>query len=388
MVAGRVSVTPDGPAPRAGYDVVVVGAGLLGVAFARLLRRWAPRLSLLLVEQGGLPNEGGATVTCPGLGPPLAPDASGAEGVAWVRSWLGEELTGAARFREGWLELAGDPAGAPGAAPLEELLAGDALVWTSETLGIARTYPAWRRSGGYLPVEAATLALARSAVREGVDLALNARARPSDARRLVVERLAFDRRMRLGVHARQTVEAGAVVVAAGADGAALAEAGLDRPVRLPAVYRQFPRLRGGPTSPTSPVIAVAGWALRPAPHGAVLVAPPGPADPDGHVPVGGRLLGVPVGLRRELVDRLLDEPALAPLLASGKLELGKSVRSVRGARFSAPNDGEAVARSLGSGWWLLAGGDRGTLADVSAGARLAADVAGVRPPWLGGAASG
>ena len=391
MPAGHVSISPDGPAPRTRYDIVILGGGLLGAATAALLRRWAPAASVLLAEAGGIPDEGGATVASPGLLPPFEATAGEAGALSWARDWLVSAVTDAAGSEPagsgaGWLELLTEPAHERAASPLTEVV-GTALADAVHALtGLPREHPARLRPGGYLSAEAAALALARRAVHGGTDLALNARVRPLGGARLMLERLALDRRMRLGVHGRQPVAADVVVVACGADGAAVAEAALDLPVRLPAVYRQFPRVRWAApavagTAIRMPVVALGEWAVRPAPGGALLVPPPGPADPDGYRPTGGRLLGVPVGVRREVIERLLDEPALQPLVASGRLDLGKSVRAVRGARFSAPPDGRAVVRDLGGGWWLLAGGELGLAHDVAAAARLAAAVAGVPVPW-------
>jgi hypothetical protein len=193
--------------------------------------------------------------------------------------------------------------------------------------------------------------------------------------------------MALEVRARHLVAARGVVVACGADGAAVAEAALDRPVRLASAYRQYPRVRDVPLAMgvTLPVVSLGNWRFRPAPGGAWLVPPTPAPDPVGYEPAGGRLLGVPVGLRRELVDALLEAPELEALLASGRLELGKSVRAVRGARSSVPAGGLPVARRVGERWWLLAGSDAGLLEDLAGAAAVAAEVAaelgGVVVPW-------
>lgn len=413
---GTVTATPDRPPPRDRYDVVVVGGGVLGAAVAERLRASAPDRSVLLVEASGLPNEDGASVASPGLVPPLptggvrrtggassaapgdrrdASDPSDRAALAWARAWLADVLAGrdadAATLGAGWLALASGavPAGGAldGERPLRALLPAETTEAVCAMTGVPPEHPARLTTGGYVSVEGLTLALARRAVRAGADLAINARARPLGPTRLTLERLAADRRMRVSVHARHTVTADAVVVACGADGAALAEEALDGPVALPAAYLQFPRVRLGGThgrgggAAALPVATLAGWAWRPAPGGALLVPPPLPPDPDGYQPRGGRLVGVSVGLRRELVDRLLATPALAPLVASGRLELGKSARTVRGARFAVPPDGGAVARRVSDGWWLLAGGAWGLPNDLAAAAAVAAAVAGVGTPW-------
>lgn len=415
---GRVTSTPERAPSRRAYDVVVLGAGLLGAVVADRLRSMAPDRSLLLVEADGLPNEDGATVASPGLLPAFeegavvppadarepaasasAMPAGASSGVrsgeagaalAWARAWAQEALgdPGRATAGAGWLQLARGRRSADavaGSAPLHALLAPEAARAIGALTGLSPDHPARLLEGGYLSAESLSEALARRAVGAGADLALNARARPHSATRIVLERTAVDRRMRLGVHARHVVEAGVVVVACGAAGARVAEEALDRPVRLAAAYLQFPRVRLRQPLPRGglPVAALGGWAWRPAPGGAVLVAPPLPPDPEGYRPVPGRLLGVPVGLRRELVDRLLAARELEPLVASGRLDLGKSVRTVRGARFSVPAGGAPVAEPLGSGWWLLAGGTRGLDHDIAAAAGLAAEVAGAPPPWRG-----
>ncbi|MEJ2287076.1 MAG: FAD-dependent oxidoreductase [Deinococcales bacterium] len=388
---GQVVTTPDRAPARDAYDVVVVGAGLMGAAAAALLRCWAPELRLLLVEADGLPNEGGASVAAPGLLPPTH-GGLGDEREAslrWARALVEQTLPDAASARAGWLELVTDPSDAEAdhARPLRALATPPVVDAVIALTGVDAEHPAVARQGGWVPADALALRLARRAVREGADLLLNARVRPLGPSRLLLERLALDRRMELGVRARHTIEAGAVVVACGAAGGEVAEAGLDRPVGLPAAFRQYPRVRlETPPEPAAlPVVALAGWRFRSAPGGALLVPPALPSDPVGYVPTGGRLLGVPVGLRRELLESLLEEPALASLLASGRLELGKSVRSVRGAHVSAPIDGRPVARSLGQGWWLLAGSGAGLLRDLAAAAGVAASLArgagGADPPW-------
>lgn len=359
----------------------------MGAATAALLGCWAPRLDIVLVEAGGLPNEGGATVASPGLLPPVEDGVGGVPpaSLRWARRWLEEALPEAPGPRGGWLKLL--PEGAVDGRPLEGLLAAPALQAVRDLTGVAADHPAVLSAGGYVSAEALAYRLAQEAVRKGADLMLNTRARPVGEHELVLERLAFDRRMRLGVRASHQIRADAVVVACGADGAEVVEGGLDRPMRLEAVYRQFPRVRLAalPAGVALPVVGVAGWHFRPAPGGAWLVPPVATPDPVGYAPVGGRLLGVPVGLRRELLDALLEAPELAALLASGHLDLGKTVRSVRGARCSAPPDGRPVAQQVGERWWLLAGSGAGLLHDLTGAAEVAAavaaDVGGPPPPW-------
>ncbi len=396
--AGVVSATPERPAPRETYDVAVIGGGLLGAAVAERLRSVAPQASVVLIEADGLPNESGATVASPGLIPPLPSglEAAGASAASprpaarrWARGWLGEVLAGspaADAAEAGWLALMAPDAPMPGAAPLDRLVDATVLRAVTALTGVEPDHPARLAVGGYASAEAVTLALARRAVARGADLLLNARARPRTSTQFVIERLAADRRMQVRVRARQPLAARAVVVACGAEAGAVAEAGLDRPVRLRSAYVQFPRVRLSADETLTggrplPAIGMAGWTWRPVPAGAFLVPPAPAADPEGYRPAGGRLLGVPVGLRRELIEALLDAPTLGPLLASGRLDVGKSARNVRGARFSIPEGGAPVAKPLGEDWWLLVGGAGGLLDDLVAAATVAAALSGTPLPW-------
>ncbi len=359
----------------------------MGAATAMLLRRWAPALHVALIEAAGIPNEGGATVASPGLLPPITEDGGGVPAAAlrWARSLVEEALPAAGEVRAGWLELASARGAA--ARPMNRLLAAPAVEAVGAMTGVADDHPAVLRAGGYVSAEALTYRLAREAVRRGADLMLNTRVRPRSREELVLERLALDRRMTLEVHARHKVAARAVVVACGAGGAEVTESALERPVRLDTAFEQYPRVRLDPlpAGVMLPAVSLGGWRFRPAPGGAWLVPPGLRPDPVGYEPVGGRLLGVPVGLRRELVEALLDAPELEALLASGRLDLGKSVRAVRGARTSVPADGLPVARRAGEDWWLLAGSGVGLLHDLAGAAGVAAEVAarvaGVSAPW-------
>jgi len=385
--AGRVCTTPDHPPPRAAYDVAVLGGGLMGAAAAVLLRRWAPGLDVVLIEADGIPNEGAATVASPGLLPPVAGegDAEMAAALRGARSLVEEALPGAGGVHAGWLELASGQGAA--ARPVNRLLPAPAVDAVRTMTGVAADHPAVLRAGGFVSAEALAYRFAREAVRRGADLMLNTRARPRGGLELALERLGLDRRMALEVRARHRVVAHAMVVACGADGAEVAEAALDGPVRLETVYRQYPRVRLEPlpAGVTLPVVSLGSWRFRPAPGGAWLVPPAAGADPVGYEPVGGRLMGVPVGLRRELVEALLDAPELETLLASGRLDLGKSVRTVRGARSSVSAGGRGVARRVAERWWLLAGSGTDLLADLAGAADVAAEVAahvgGAAAPW-------
>lgn len=372
--------------PRDRYDVAVLGAGMLGLACAYYLRRLAPDASVVVVERGGVPSEDGASYASPAvLEPPAEPAA--ASRAAWVRERLADLAgeTGVHRphdvpFRPvGLLRLAPGPdAGGHAALPAEARRAVAALV-DAEGLG-ASFVP----EGGYGSAEAVALHYGHGAVRLGADLLLATRARPLGGGGLELERLAFERDMRLRVVRRDRLRADRVVVAAGAASAALLEAGLGRPVTLPRAFEQYPRLEARGRLPLAdgrvalPVIAAPGATLRPHGDGLLVVPDPLAPDPAGYRPVGGRLLGVPVGLRRELVDALLAAPRLRFLAWEG-LDLGKSAERLRGAwQLLGPTRAEA----LGEGWVLLAGGRDGFALGPAAAWEAAALVAGTGTrPW-------
>ena len=48
--------------PRTCYDTAIVGGGLLGLACAFYLRRFAPERTLLIIEADGVPSEEGRDV--------------------------------------------------------------------------------------------------------------------------------------------------------------------------------------------------------------------------------------------------------------------------------------------------------------------------------------
>ena len=96
--------------------------------------------------------------------------------------------------------------------------------------------------GGYGSAEAAALHFGHGAVREGADLLLNARATLTGPNTLTLERLEFARDMQRKVVKREVVEAGTLIVAAGAWSAALIEDGLGEVLPVGRVYMQYPRV--------------------------------------------------------------------------------------------------------------------------------------------------
>ncbi|WP_104991442.1 FAD-dependent oxidoreductase [Deinococcus sp. NW-56] len=375
--AGRVWAHVGQPFAEREYDVAVLGAGRMGTACALYLRRLAPHLRLLLVERGGLPNEEGATILAPGVWTAFdVPPGREAE-AQWTHANLFGDPTAKPRpllrlhTEEGPGRVPTRPmlARFPEAAPLVD---PDALPW-AEVDEDAATY----RPG------AVALACGQAAVREGADLLLNTHAHltPGGVR---LDRLTVTNTHEVVTHETHDLRAGVVIVAMGADGPAAAEQDLGIHTAHGRAYRQFPRLNT-PSDDWTPALRAGGLTLRPQ-HGGFTVVPPlHHRDPSGYVPQGGRLTGVPVGVRRETLEDLTRLMDALPPLATGALEIGRSLADVPGAWVALP-DGRVDApprhEALGDGVHLLLGGPLADTLGLAVAYELAARVAGVRErPW-------
>ena len=369
------------------YDFVILGGGLLGVACAFFLRQFAPARRVLLVEAGGIPSEGGATHVAPALHHHFQPAPDDRARARWLTGWLREtgETAAAphgARLYSpvGFLAAASDVA-APGSAPL------DFGAWRA-----TEPEPRWRNvqslfgftddtpilfdpAGGYGSAEALVLHLGHAAVRAGLDLMLNTRAAFAGSRggggasELRLERLEVDNRMQVEIVREDRVKAGAVIVACGAAGPGLIAAGLGVTAPFASCFVQYPRFendralhRDARGTADFPVVAAHGFAIRPHGDGALLVPmDPSPSlagDPPDYVPVGGELHGVTVGLRPELLRRVVAALEVLPALSRSSLNLGKTPAQVRGTReiIVPPGGSPEIWRAPGSDVWLLAGG--------------------------------
>lgn len=372
--AGQVWAHVGQPFTPDSWDVLVLGAGRMGTAVTLFLRDLRPEWRVLLVEEGGLPNEDGATILAPGLWTLAGlPEARHAE-AQWERAQLegrfggaggqartllslgqdGEEDTATVLARHP--ELAGvvDPAGAPRAAVHE-----------------AFTY----RPG------ALALAAGQAAVRAGADLLLNTRASliPGGA---CLERLTVTNTHQIVTHETHEVRAPRVVVALGAAGPHATEHGLGVHTRHARAYRQTPRLNV-PTTDTTPVLHAAGLTLRPQSGGVTIIPPVHHRDPHGYAPQGGQLTGVPTGLRRETLEDLVSALEVLPALGTDALETGRSLADVPGAWLALPHGDPAGLPWHGEvapGVHLLLGGPQADTLGLSTAYRLAAQLAGVALP--------
>ena len=371
-VSGQVWAHVGQPFGSAHYDLVIVGAGRMGAALARFLRELAPQLSLLLAEEGGLPNEEGATILAPGVWHADVPPAQLARAEE-TRALLGDVLNVC-----GLLDLSAE--GGADLSPVSEL-------WTPELAALIDpgVLPFARldaRAGTY-SAGSVTLANANAAIHGGADLMLNVRAElcGTGADGLVAGGPAHVRLHRLSVTNMHevivaqsvSVTAGRVIVAAGAAGPHLAEVGLGVVTPHRMAYRQTPRLEVH-SAPGSPVLCCAGLLLRPRDGGYTVIPPIPHPDPWGYVPTGGRLVGVPVGMRRETLDALLENMDGLSVLAGEGLVLGRSIADIPGAWIALPDGGWPLWKRLDAAHWLLLGGEQADLTGLSVARELAAEL--------------
>ncbi|GAA5514513.1 hypothetical protein Dcar01_03269 [Deinococcus carri] len=377
---GRVWAHVGQPFQETAYDVVVVGAGRMGTACALFLRQLAPGLRLLLVERGGLPNEEGATILAPGLWTALDVPAGREREAVWVRRALAHDF-GDVTFqprplldlgreeREGSVSSGSILARFPGAAGLFDPAA---LPFVRVDEGAATFRPG-----------AVALACGQGAVGAGADLLLNTHAHliPGGVR---LDRLTVTNTHQIVTHETHEVRAGVVVVALGADGPHAAEHELGLHTTHGRAYRQLPRLNA-PSTDQTPTLRAGGLTLRPQ-HGGFTVVPPiHHRDPHGYQPSGGRVTGVPVGLRRETLEDLIRLMDALPPLATEALEVGHSLADVPGAWLALPGgraDAPPLHQPLTSGVHLLLGGPLADTLGLAVAYDLAGAVAGVEGrPW-------
>nr|WP_029477919.1 FAD-dependent oxidoreductase [Deinococcus frigens] len=371
------------------YDVVVLGAGRMGSALASYLRQLAPHLSLLLLEEGGLPNEDGATLLAPGVWTTRGVPEERVAQAHWTREQL-KSVFGNISFQPRPLtELFAEDG--PGRTPAAEALAphpdARAMVDVS-ALPFARVDP---EAATYRP-GALALAAAQTAVRAGADLMLNARAHAAlspdgTGGQVVIERLSVTNTHQIVVHETHRLWAGTLVLALGAGGPHAAEHDLGIHTTHARAYRQTPRLNV-PSGDDTPTLRACGLTLRPQNGGWTLIPAIHHRDPHGYAPTGGHLTGVPTGLRRETLEDLVALMDVLPPLGTEALGLGRSISDIPGAWLALPGgraDGLPLHQTLANGVHLLLGGPHADTLGLAVAHDLAAAVAGVEGrPWEGG----
>lgn len=383
--------------PRASYDTVVVGGGLLGLACAFYLRSLQPQDSLLVVEQDGIPSETGATFASPAL------VRGGFDGVASSQAeWALKELehlsrvTGVSRPHDvpvqpvGLLSLQAneDERTQPTENALASLTSAQARAVRALVDVAAFPQARFERRGGYGSAEAAALHYGHGAVRQGADLTLNSRLIPLSATEFRLERLEYDRAMQQVVAKVERLIAKNVVIAAGANTLRLVEDALGVLLPYKLAYCQYPRLEADKRLPLKngctdlPVLQVAGFSLRPQGEGLLVVPPPPPPDPDGYEPKGARLMGVRVGVRRELLELLMNHTEAIPAFGWQSFNLGKTISKVRGAWDVLTPTGRPEWQRAEGDVYALVGGEYGFDLGLATAYDLAATLAGVEDrPW-------
>ena len=363
--------------------MVVLGAGRMGSLAAHVLMHRRPDLKLLLLDQGGLPNEEGATILAPGIWTLLDVPEERLEQAEWSRRLIVGELSAeegglgaggpndAPTVQRGLVELFSDAR--DGSVPVNEVADLPADLVDSTLLPYARLHPALTYSAAALTTRAA-----QSAVRAGADLMLNVEARPT-ASGVHLSRLSVTNTHRIIVHETHQVEAGQVIVAVGAAGPALVEDALGLLTHHARAYRQLPRLNVE-ASERTPIIRACGLTLRPHAGGFTIIPPIHHRDPHGYAPIGGKLSGVPVGLRRETLEDVLAAMEALPALATGALELGRSLVDVPGAWLAMPQGGWPMYQPLTERHWLLLGGRAGRRGGGGGGAGFGADAGLTQTP--------
>jgi len=383
------------PLERAHYDVGIVGGGLLGLSCAFWLMALEPSLKVLIVEQGGIPQEGGATQNSSGLFS-LARLGDRLEEARWTLGILQdlEHVTGIQRPHDpkfqkvGWLKLFSDGV-EKGPKPDLEFLSGAARANLERLVNLSSVSRAqYDPEGGFGSASSAALHFGFGAVAKGADLMLSTRASGSvGSRNLTLERLDIDRQMRVFAARAERAQVDKLIVAAGADTARWLEQNLNLPVAIPKHYVQHLRIsekaalerQNGEV--TMPVLEREGFVLRPHLGGVLISLPPIAADPVDYQARGATLFGVPVGLRREYLDSVLEGMEALPCLSWPELNLGKTALELLGAL--------EVAREfpgwleLDAGVYALYGGRGGFELGVSSALDLASSVLGkAERPWL------
>ncbi len=340
----------DQSIPDAHYDIAVIGGGLCGLAAAFQLRQREPESRLIIIEQDGIPSEEGATQYSPAIQHRFFSGSTLRERAARWREDLGrlEELTGAkVPFKNGFR-----PCGVYSREPAHLALAREhsaefSLITFAE---LCREWPNVRHFlaaeedaevahdplGGCGNADAVALHFGYGAVALGADLCLNARAAFSAAGEVLLDRLTINNRMQVEVAQQTKIQAGRLVLAAGAATASLVENYLGETLPLPRYFTQFPRLGreaefeiGEDGGLRIPVLFDQGFAIRPHHDGAIVIPPALPADPEGYAPTGGKFMGVQVGLRREHLLAFAAALPLLPALSRSTLNLGKTPQHLR-----------------------------------------------------------
>lgn len=353
------------PLERSHYDLVIVGAGMLGLSLAFWLRTLAPQHSVLIVEEGGIPRERGATQNRSGIFAPPNWDEQ--------TEFVWNILQNIARVTQ--IQRPYDPVFQPCGAVHLARVGNDFIPLASpvqhnlERLLDLHYYAGatWQPQAGYGSPSSVALHFGFGAVARGADLMLNARAVANSEKTLSLERLDIDNTMRVHVGRCDTVTYDRLVVAAGAWSGGWLERNLHIVRAIPLRYVQHLRLdekvpleRIG-NQVNLPVVLVDGFRLRPHFGGILLELPDFIPDlapnliPDvQQIPTGGTLEGVEVGLCPAALEGILNHLEHMPMLGSEHLFLGKTSLDLMGS-WQVAQDFPSWCKIQGNLYTLLGG---------------------------------
>ncbi len=337
--------------PTQHYDCVIIGGGVLGLCCAFYMRQFHPEKSLLLIEQEGIPSELGATFVSPAIVHGLFANPESYKKAKWSKHLLQNlsNITGIDRphsqayFPVGYVQFMDEHY--DDSTTQEDFLESRSEVEQKNfqallDLSYCKSV-CFDADGGYASAENVAQHFGYAAVREVTDLLLNARATFSSSQSLSIERLSYNKKMQQEVVRQESLSFAQCIVAAGHSSGTVLE-GLGELVECPKVYMQYPKIEGdsqlilGADLGTGgrlelPVISYQGFHLRPQADGLLVIPPALAADSIGYQPTEGKLMGVQVGLRREIIDSIMNNLDNFPCFAWESLNLGKAVRQVRGA---------------------------------------------------------
>ncbi len=401
-MSGHVINRADQDLPRSRYDFVVIGGGVLGLAAAFYLRKFAPNRSVLVTEQGGIPSEEGETHFSPALQHHFYRDERDQRRARWWSTVLADftRESGVSIALKNAFSRVGYVTAEPTAIEMARAEpTAFRLTRASEFRGsmvdrfFAFADDAWLAvdpDGGFGHAEAAALHFGHGAVKLGADLCLNARAAIDRSGDVRLDRLTINNRMQIETERQTRLQAGVLILAGGAATGALLEHQLGELNPFHRYYAQFPRIDHAPGfalrpdgTLDCPVIATTDFAIRPHLDGALVIPSPLPPDPDNYAPAGGRLLGVNVGLRKELITRLVDRMESIPAFALPTLNLGKTCGNLRGAWEPLTPTGRPEFRRVADlDAYALVGGPHGFSLGPAVALELAAQISGRDSlPW-------
>lgn len=378
------------------YDTIILGAGLLGLAAAFYIKRFQPNKTVLIIEQEGVPSEAGASHVSPAIIPSSHKDKDIQSKLTWTLQTFQsiEQETNVTRPNKnvlqqtGILELFKEPSETN--QRLTELSLGKPLqALLAEMINTnSFSYANWQSKAAYANAEAIASYYAYGAIKLGADLMLNTRVSALTEQGFKLERLEFDRFMQRVVVSEDRVSAKKVVLALGAKTTGFVEDALGELLPYKHVYKQYPRIEFDARLPLKdgrvdmPILQAADFYFRPQGEGLLVVPVSLAADPKDYVPVEGKMMGVQVGVRRELLEQFIDHADDLPVLAWESLNLGKTLAKVRGTWEVISASGLPEWRSLSAEHYSLVGGDLGVALGVAEAYDLAASLAGIKErPW-------